>query len=123
MHLILIPQLNSNNIKYDGIITGGSINVDSVLFNNPNKDIYYHLLADLNDSTVGFPSDAYPFGVLLTITAHNKNDSYGKCQIYIPHFNDSLSQGTVYIRTFADYMGENYIWRVFKPSEYTPIRK
>lgn len=117
-----ITQLNSNNIRYDGMITNGSINVDSALFNNPNKDIYYYLLADSNSSIVGFPEGAYPYGVLLTITGHNKNDSYGKCQIYIPHYNENVSRGAIFVRTFADYLGENYIWRVFKPSEYTIVR-
>ena len=120
--MFLRQNLISNNIRYDGMITNGSINVDSALFNNPNKDIYYYLLADSNSSIVGFPEGAYPYGVLLTITGHNKNDSYGKCQIYIPHYNENVSRGAIFVRTFADYLGENYIWRVFKPSEYTIVR-
>lgn len=82
--LVFIPQLNNNNIRYDGIIYNGSINADSEYFNNPNKDIYYHLLANTdNNSIIGFPTGVYAYGVLITFSGSAAFDNYAKCQIYI----------------------------------------
>lgn len=114
-----ITQLNSNMIKYDCMIIDGSINADSEYFNNPNKDIYYHLLANSKQSIIGFPTGAYGWGVLITIFTHDdKIGLFGKCQIYIPHcYDGNIDRGSLYIRSFDDKLNENYAWRVFKPSE------
>lgn len=117
-----ICSQNSNIIKYDGIIYNGSINADSEYFNNPNKDIYYHLLANTdNNSIIGFPTGVYAYGVLITFSGSTAFDNYAKCQIYIPHGQGkSIGSGNVCVcfRTLGD-IGDSVdekTWRVYYPN-------